>query len=85
MDLAVRILRWVLATLLIYGFFLKEDADAKVQSRIETWWLRLAYGQEAALSRVTAFLRVVARLTGTVFDRRFGKKLFSPRGVLVSV
>jgi hypothetical protein len=72
MYLALRIMRWVLALFLIYAFFLKEDADKKVQSIVETWWLKLAYGQEAALSRATAFLRVVARLTGTVFDRLFG-------------
>jgi len=85
MYLTIRILRWLLAALLIYAFFLKEDVDRKVQSRVETWWLRLAYGQEAALSRATAFLRVLARLTGTVFDRLFGERLFSVRGVLVSV
>lgn len=85
MHLAIRILRWTLGLLLIYAFSLKEDADKKIQSRIETWWLRLAYGQEAALSRATAFLRVLARLTGSVFDRLFGRKLFSIRGILVSV
>jgi hypothetical protein len=64
---------------------LKEDAEKKVQSRVETWWLRLAYGQEAALSRATAFLRVLAGLTGSVFDCLFGRKLFSLRGLGVSV
>jgi len=85
MYLAILILRWVLALFLIYASFLKEDADKKVQSIAETWWLKLAYGQEAALSRATAFLRVLARLTGTVFDRLLGKKLWSPRAVGVSV
>jgi hypothetical protein len=80
----ILILRGILAALLIYAFFFKEDADKKVQSRVETWWLRLAYGQEAALSRATAFLRVLARLTGTVFDRLFGRNLFSLRGFGVS-
>jgi hypothetical protein len=75
----------MLAALLIYAFFLKEDVDKKVQSRVETWWLRLAYGQEAALSRATAFLRVLAYLTGAVFDRLFGRRLFSLRCVGVSV
>jgi hypothetical protein len=85
MYLALRVLRWVLALFLIYASFLKEDADKKVQSIAETWWLKLAYGQEAALSKATSFLRVVARLTGTVFDRLFGRRLFSLRGVGVSV
>jgi len=82
----ITILRWALGLLLISTAFLKEDADKKVQSSVETWWLRLAYGQEAALSRATAFLRVLARLTGAVFDRLLGsRKLFSLRGLGVSV
>jgi hypothetical protein len=85
MYLSVRILRWLLAAILIYAFFFKEDADRKLQSRVETWWLRLAYGQDAAFSKATAFLRVLARLTGTVFDRLFGRRLFSFRGLGVSV
>jgi hypothetical protein len=85
MYLAIRIFRWVLAAFLIYAFFFKEDVDQKVQSRVEIWWLRLAYGQEAALSRTTAFLRVLARLTGTAFDQLFGRRLFSLRGVGVSI
>ena len=85
MHLAIRILRWLVGLLLISTLTLNEDSEKKVQSRLETWWLRLAYGQEAALSTVTAFLRVLARLTGSVFDRLFGRKLFSLRGLGVSV
>jgi hypothetical protein len=85
MYLAIRILRWILGLLLISTLALKEDAEKKVQSRVETWWLRLAYGQDAALSRATAFLRVLAGLTGSVFDYLFGRRLFSLRGLGVSV
>ena len=85
MHLAIQILRWIVGLLLISTLALKEDAEKNVQSRVETWWLRLAYGQEVALSRATAFLRVVAHLTGSVFDRLFGHKLFSLRGLGVSV
>ncbi len=85
MHLAIRILRWTLGLLLISTLLLKEDSEKNVQSLVETWWVRLAYGQDAALSTVTAFLRVLSRLTGSIFDRLFGRRLFSPRGVGVSV
>jgi len=85
MDLAIRFLRWTLGLLLISTLALKEDSEKKVQSGVETWWLRLAYGQEIADSRATAFLRVIASLTGSAFDRLFGKRLISIRGLCVSV
>jgi hypothetical protein len=84
-TLAIRILRWVVGLLLISTVLLKEDSERRVQSRVETLWLRLAYGQDVAVSRATAFLRVLARLTGAGFDRLFGKRLISIRGLCVSV
>lgn len=47
--------------------------------------MTLAYVQDAAVSKVTAFFRMLARATGIIFDQVFGRKLFSIRGVLVSV
>ncbi len=85
MHLAIKILRWILGVSLILTLLLKEDSEKNIQSLVETWWVKLAYGQDKALSRVTAFLRALARLTGSVFDRLFGKRLFSLRGVGVSV
>lgn len=85
MYLVVHILRWVLGTLLICSVGLKEDSEERIQSRVETLWLTLAYAQDTVVSKLTAFLRVLARASGLVFDRVFGKTLFSVRGVLVSV
>ena len=47
--------------------------------------MALAYAQDAALSKVTAFLRILARASGVILDRVFGERLFSVRGILVSV
>ena len=85
MHLALNILRWILGTLLICSIGLKEDSEKKVQSRVETLWLALAYAQDTAVSKVTAFLRTLAKASGVIFDRVFGKSLFSARGALVSI
>lgn len=84
-HLALNMLRWILGILLICSIGLKEDSEKKIQSRVETLWLTLAYAQDAALSKVTAFLRMLARASGLIFDHVFGKRLLSVRGVLVSV
>jgi hypothetical protein len=84
-HLALNILRWILGVLLICSVGLKEDSEKKIQSRVESLWLTLAYAQDAALSKVTAFLRVLARASGVILDHVFGARLFSVRGILVSV
>lgn len=85
MHFLLNILRWILGILLISSVGLKEDSEQRIQSRVESLWLTLAYAQDAAVSKVTAFLRMLARASGGVFDRVFGKKLFSVRGALVSI
>ena len=85
MPLALRILRWVVGLVLIYPVLLKEDDEKRVQSRAESLWIKLDDGREVALSRATAFLRVLASTTGAIFDRLFGKKLISVRGLCVSL
>ena len=85
MHLAITISRWIIGLLLVSTVLLKEDAEKKVQSRLETWWVKLSYVQDGALAKATAFLRVISELTGAVFDRFLGRRLFSPRGLGVSV
>jgi hypothetical protein len=84
-HLIFNILRWILGILLICSIGLKEDSEKKIQSRVETLWLALAYAQDAALSKVTTFLRMLARASGLILGHVFGKRLFSVRGILVSV
>lgn len=70
---------------MICSLGLKEDSEKRIQSRVETLWLALAYAQDAAHSKVTAFFRVLARASGVILDHVFGARLFSVRGILVSV
>jgi hypothetical protein len=62
-----------------------EDGEKRIQSVLETLWLRVHYLQEQALSAHTAFMRVVAGVLTKIFDRIFGDKLFSLRSVAVSL
>ena len=53
--------------------FLYEDEEGKVQNKIEEWWIKLSDKQTASRSKVAAFMQEVARLTGSGFDRLFGR------------
>lgn len=65
--------------------FLYEDEEGKIQNKIEEWWVRLSDIQKASRSKVASFMREVARLTGSGFDRLFGHRLFSLRVIPVSI
>jgi hypothetical protein len=62
-----------------------EDGEKRIQSVLETLWLKVYFLQEQALSAHTAFMRVVAGVLTKIFDRIFGDKLFSLRSVAVSL
>lgn len=83
------IMIWVfrlLGCLLIYAaVFMYEDEEGRWQNRLERWRETIIRTRESALSRFTAFMSGVAGLASHVFDRLFGKKLFSVRGVAVSI
>jgi len=65
--------------------FVYEDKEKRIQSVLETLWLKVHFLQEQALSIHTAFMRVVAGVLTKIFDRIFGDKLFSLRSVAVSL
>ena len=72
--------------LLIYAAaFMREDEEGRWQNRLEQWREAIGRRKETALSTFTAFMGGVAELTSHVFDLLFGKKLFSLRGVGVSI
>lgn len=82
---AIRIATLVLAFLLLYSSaFLYEDEEGKVQNIVEGWWVRLREMESTALSKQAAFMRTVATVVTSWFDRLFTKKLFSLTAICVS-
>lgn len=71
--------------LICAALFLYETEEGKFQNKVEEWWIKLSYKQQASRSKVAAFMQEVARLTGAGFDRLFGERLFSLRIVPVSI
>jgi len=66
--------------ILIYAsIFLKENEEGIVQNRLEVWLETIRLRRERSLSYVVALINAVAIFTGGIFDRLFGKKLFSIR------
>jgi len=84
--MALLLLRWVLGLLLFYlAIFLHEDEEGRYQNHLQEWVEKLYKTQEIAFSWITVLMTGVARFTGHVFDRLFGDRLVSPRGVGVSI
>jgi hypothetical protein len=73
------------AVLVCACFFLYEDEEGKIKNKIEEWWVRLSDRQKQSRSKIAAFMQEVARLTGSGFDRLFGRGLFSLRVIPVSI
>jgi len=73
------------AVLVCACFFLYEDEEGKIQNKVEEWWVTLSDRQKQSRSKIAAFMREVARLTGSGFDRLFGSGLFSLRVIPVSI
>jgi hypothetical protein len=56
----------------------------KLQARVERWWITVDDSKILTLAWATSFVRGVARLTGTCFDRVFTTRLISLRIVGIS-
>jgi hypothetical protein len=79
-------IRWALVCLFIYAaLFLDEGEEGRYENRIERWWVRVNDQRRSALSAAATLIGSVAELAGRQFDRLFGRKLFSPRSLGVSV
>lgn len=61
--------------------FLYEDEEGKIQNVLEDLWVKIDDNRNKLLSRHTVFMRVVAETTDSIFNRLFGKKLFSRRAL----
>jgi hypothetical protein len=72
--------------LLIYAAaFMYENEEGQWQNRLEQWREAIVRSKETALLTFTAFMGGVAKLASRSFDLLFGTKLFSMRGVGVSI
>jgi hypothetical protein len=81
----LRILAIIIGALLIYAsIFLYEDEDGKIQNLLEDWWVKISDAKKFALSKHTAFMRVIADLMTLGFNRFFGESFFSLQSVGVS-
>jgi len=80
------VLRWSLGSLAYYAAaFVREDEEGAVQNRLETWWIRLMYSRDAALSQATVFMSGIAQLADRAFEVFLGEQLWSLQAVGVSV
>lgn len=78
--------------LCFYLPFLREDEDkhldaldVKVKDKLSEWWIKIDDAKKYNLSRHTMFMRVVSDIAASIFDRLFGKRLFSFQSVAVSI
>jgi hypothetical protein len=71
----------VLAGLLCFrsAFFLYENQEGEIQNKLEQWWIHVDDYRDVLLSRHSAFMRRVARLTKAVLDKIFGTRILSLR------
>jgi hypothetical protein len=88
MWIAVKVL-WCLGViaglaLLYIALFLTEPEEESIQNRLEDWWLTIKERQEKSHSKLTVFMREIARLSSDGLDRVFGKKLISTQSIVVS-
>jgi hypothetical protein len=78
--------RWLAALVIIYlATFLRVEEEGRYQNTLQTWIEKLQHHREAAHLRATVLINGVAEVSGRAFDRLFGKRLFSLRGVGVSI
>jgi hypothetical protein len=70
--------------LILVSIVLYETEEGAIQNKLEEWWVVLSDTESRAIKKHAAFMAGVAALTGHLFDRLFGQKLFSFRSVGVS-
>jgi hypothetical protein len=84
----MNIARWLCAglglALIAFSLSLYENEEGEVKNRLEAIWVTLSDAGSIAVRKHAAFMAGVAALTGRLFDRLFGVKLFSLWSVGVS-
>lgn len=86
LKLLIHTLSGILGFLLLYvGLFLSKGEEDTIYNRLEEFWIRVDDMKSAALTRQAAFLREIANVLGRYLDEIFGRKLFSPKTMVVSL
>jgi hypothetical protein len=81
-EVALRIAIGCAAFAILYvAWFVYEDEEKELQSRIEGWWLNFDDVRVSMISRQAAFVSVVARKATEVLDGVFGPRLFAKDSV----
>jgi hypothetical protein len=83
--LILRILGVALGVLFISTRLLYKTEQGHLQSKLQDLWITIDDLQKYALSRHTAFMRVMAAILNSLFNRIFGKRLISLQSITVSV
>jgi len=83
---SLRVIALLSGLICIYvALFLYEDEHGKIQVVLEDMWLRISEQHHIALARHTVFMREVANVTDSVFDRLLGRSLLSLQSAGVSI
>ncbi len=89
MSIAVligRVVAGCLGAILIYSaLFLYKEEEGGLENRIEQWWQKIRDLHVHAISRETAFLKVVTDIASKGFTKLFGERLFGLKAVAASV
>ena len=81
-EVALRIAIGCAAFAILYvAWFVYEDEEKELQSRIEGWWLNFDDVRVSMISRQAAVVSVVARKATEVLDGVFGPRLFAKDSV----
>lgn len=82
------ILQWssaILGVLLIYASLSYETEDGKIQNLLELWWIKVDDLKKQALSWHLAFIKALASVVTSIFDRLFGGRIYSIESLGVSI
>jgi hypothetical protein len=83
--LLLRTLAILTGCALVCTRFLYEDEEKRIQSRLEDWWVNLAYRSDQAFSLEGRFLRALTDATARFLSKITGDRLLSVRSISVSL
>lgn len=83
--ITIRLLYLIIGVLCFYLSIAYEGERKRIENLLDPLWRNLLKRTKAPLSRLTIYLRTVARLATHLFDRLFGRRLLSIRVVGISV
>ena len=66
LDLLIRIVAGLLGLGLLGTFFLYENEEGVIQSRLEVWWVRIDDLRRSALSKERAFMIAMAHVASVI-------------------